>query len=129
MKAISRILFTIGVGLLFTSFVAKYEAQVVSVYDGDTITAKVYLGLDVYKVEKVRLYGLDAPEVRGEERVDGLKSRDALRLMLENAEEVNLYTFNDKREKYGRLLGIIHADGVNINKWMIEKKYAIAKNY
>lgn len=124
-----RLFLLLGLALLFSSFVAKYETEIVSVYDGDTVTAKVYLGLDIYKVEKLRLFGLNAPEVRGDERYEGLKSRNALRAKLKNAEVVHIYTMNDKRGKYGRLLAIIHADGVNINKWLIEERFAEKRDY
>ena len=122
-------LLLIAVAFVLLSFAAKYETVITSVYDGDTVTASVYLGLDIYKVEKLRLYGLNAPEVRGKEKAEGIKSRDALRAKLKNSKEVYIYTMNDKRGKYGRLLAIIHADGVNINKWLIEEGFAEKKDY
>lgn len=43
-----------------------YAAQVVSVYDGDTITVDIDLGLEVWlKGQKIRLLNIDTPEVRG----------------------------------------------------------------
>ena len=44
-----------------------YKANVTSVYDGDTITADIDLGLGVFiKKQKLRLSRIDAPELRGE---------------------------------------------------------------
>ena len=57
-----------------------YTATVVSVYDGDTITCTVRCGFGVELIkQKIRLYGLNSPEVRGESREQGLVARDKLR--------------------------------------------------
>ena len=46
-----------------------YRARVKSVYDGDTCTVDIDLGLRVWlKGEKLRLYGINASELRGSER-------------------------------------------------------------
>ena len=42
-----------------------YRAKIIGVYDGDTITALVELGFNVTIELKLRLYGIDTPEVRG----------------------------------------------------------------
>lgn len=123
-----RIFVLLGLVVLLSSFIAKYETKITSVYDGDTVTATVYLGLGVSRVEKLRLYGLNAPEVRGSEKQEGLRSRDAL-MQKVLGRDVNIYTLNDKRGKYGRLLAIIHVDGINVNKWMIENGYAEKRDY
>ena len=59
----------------------EYRAFVRKVYDGDTITVDIDLGFEVMlKNQKLRLYGINTPEVRGESReqespTSGLKSR------------------------------------------------------
>jgi micrococcal nuclease len=53
----------------------EYKALIISVYDGDTVTALVDLGFFVKKEAKLRLYGIDTPEIRGEEREKGLISK------------------------------------------------------
>ena len=46
----------------------EYRATVISVYDGDTITVDIDLGFGiVLRKQKLRLYGLNTPEVRGAE--------------------------------------------------------------
>ena len=45
-----------------------YKAKVVKVVDADTVDLLVSLGLHSYSEERFRLYGIDAWEVRGEER-------------------------------------------------------------
>ena len=53
-----------------------YRAKVASVYDGDTIRVDIDLGLKSWiKDEKIRLNRINAPELRGDERPEGIKSR------------------------------------------------------
>lgn len=44
----------------------RYRAKVKSVYDGDTCTVDIDLGFHITLRDiKVRLYGVDTPELRG----------------------------------------------------------------
>jgi micrococcal nuclease len=82
-----------------------YRALCVSVYDGDTITVDVDLGFGVWMHgQKLRLFGINAPEVRGDEREAGLESRDALRAMLPAGKPIVIATKRDRKGKYGRWL-------------------------
>ena len=89
----------------------EYNAVVVGVYDGDTITVDVDLGLHAWvRGEKLRLYGINAPEVRGSERQEGLRSRDWLRDRLPIGQAIRINTVKDRTGKYGRYLAIVYAD-------------------
>lgn len=106
-----------------------YKAIVVSVYDGDTIRVDIDLGFGIWKKnEPIRLYGIDAPEIRGSERVEGLKSRDWLRTIILNC-EFEIKTFKDKKGKYGRYLAEILKDGENINHRLVNEGLAEFKEY
>ena len=112
----------------------QYKAIVTSVYDGDTCTVDIDLGLHTWvRGEKIRLMRIDAPEMRGKSRTKGLRSRDYLRdLILDK--EIIIGTFKDKKGKYGRYLGEIwlNMDGkdyVNVNDMLVKKKYAVYKKY
>ena len=103
--------------------------EIVKIYDGDTITVIVDLGFGVYKTEKIRLAGIDTPEIRGDERPAGLVSRDWLRERLYTAFETNqdliLRTIKDRKGKYGRYLGWIFVNEVNVNEELITEGLAI----
>ena len=97
----------------------EYSAKVVKVYDGDTITVDVDLGFGVWMhKQKIRLVGINTPEVRGEEREEGLKSRDWLREQILD-ELITLRTAKDRKGKYGRWLGAVIFNGTNINQELI----------
>ena len=52
-------------------------------YDGDTCTAAVDLGFKVtVRGEKIRLWRINAPQIRGANRKAGLASRDFLRELI-----------------------------------------------
>jgi len=52
-----------------------YRAFCHSCYDGDTFTMTIDLGFNVQVTEKIRLFGVDTPEIRGDERERGLLVR------------------------------------------------------
>lgn len=101
-----------------------YSAYVTGVYDGDTITVDIDLGFDIIlKNQKIRLIGINAPEVRGITREDGIKSRNRLRELILK-KKITLETIKDKKEKYGRFLGKIYLNGVYINDQLISEGFA-----
>lgn len=102
-----------------------YKAHVVSIYDGDTITVDIDLGFDMtLKDQKIRLYGINAPEMKGANKVQGTTARDALRGRILN-KDIIIHTIQDRKEKFGRWLGKLEVDGENINDWMVANNYAI----
>lgn len=102
----------------------EYRALVKSVYDGDTITVDVDLGFGVVLSDrKIRLAVIDAPELRGLDRPQGLASRNWLRSRI-LGEYVTLQTQKDATGKYGRYIGTIYLDGICINDEMIEQGMA-----
>lgn len=52
-----------------------YDAVVTNIVDGDTVDMEISLGFSLTIKERIRLAGIDAPEVRGEEREKGLEKR------------------------------------------------------
>lgn len=107
----------------------EYSAIVTAVYDGDTITADIDLGFYSWrKNERFRMFGIDAPEVRGKERPDGLKTRDWLRTRI-LGKKVLLKSIKDKKGKYGRWLATIIDDEGDVIEDMIELGLAERKEY
>ena len=102
----------------------EYRAFVRKIYDGDTVTVDIDLGFDVIlKAQKIRLLRINAPEVRGEQRESGLKSRDALRQKIGN-KWIRLKTQKDKKGKFGRWLGEIWFEDECINDWLLKEGFA-----
>jgi len=101
----------------------NYKAKIIDVYDGDTVTAIVDLGFLHFQEMKLRLYGIDTPELRGAEKIEGRKVRDIVREMILN-KEVEIHSYKDKQGKYGRYLATVILDGLDVNKWLVDNGHA-----
>lgn len=112
----------------------EYKARVVDVYDAYTITVDLDLRFDAWLCGvRVRLTGIDAPEVLGEERPDGLVSRDWLRAEM-LGQDIVMKTTKDGtgKGKYGRWLAkLFRADGdvISINQELVTKGLAAPASY
>ena len=84
----------------------------------------------MYK-QKIRLFGINTPEVRGKSRPEGLISKQKLIDIMEG-KSIKLYSIKDKKGKYGRWLGILSIEGdkeQNINKMLVDGGFAKLVNY
>jgi len=101
-----------------------YNARCTQVYDGDSITVDIDLGFNHWMLnQKIRLFGINTPEVRGSERPSGLIARDRLRGLIEGR-DIILASHRDRAGKYGRWLGTIYIDDININKLLLDEGLA-----
>ena len=108
--------------LLFCSYANSLElvGKVIKISDGDTIT----LLTDDKVSHKVRLNDIDAPEKK---QPFGSKSRDNLASYI--AGETVTVKYKSK-DKYGRVLGTIYFDNLDINLQQIKNGYAwVYKQY
>jgi micrococcal nuclease len=126
-----------------------YDAKVINVYDADTMKIEIDMGLDIKRTEDVRLYGINAPELRGAEKAAGIKARDAMCLMLSGLPVDQLEkdgrrfvvnapcrvnTIKDKGGKYGRLLvrvfiEIVDGSWIEANSELVAQGLAEYKDY
>ena len=97
-------------------FERYHRIRVERVIDGDTIVASIYLGLGIWlNDQSVRLLGINAPEMRGEEKEQGIAVKEFLVKLLAEAEDVIVRTDEEKKGKYGRFLVTILAK--HKSKW------------
>lgn len=109
-----------GAFLLFspiTAAGAEIPARVVGITDGDTVRVRVGSEGD-FRVEKVRLDQIDAPE-RGQPF--GEKSRQYLAGLV-HGRDITLQT--DGRDQYGRVIGTLMRDGKSMNAEMVRAGFA-----
>ena len=108
----------------------EYGCTVERVVDGDTIDVILDLGFDIRFKSRVRLYGIDTPESRTrdkDEKVRGKMAAAFLKEAVDNGAKVVIETkLKDSRGKYGRVLGNVVVDGVNINEALIKNFLAVA---
>jgi len=77
----------------------QYKAKIERVVDGDTIYVDVDLGFYLRQVMNVRLKGIDTPEIRGDERPEGLQAKQFVEDTLAQCPAVVIRTH--KMGKYG----------------------------
>jgi len=108
----------------------EYVCKVERVVDGDTIDVVLDLGFDILYKSRVRLYGIDTPESRTrnkDEKARGKMATAFLEDAINNGKQVVIQTkLKDSRGKFGRVLGDVVVDGININQSMIDNYHAAA---
>ena len=108
----------------------EYNCTVERVVDGDTIDVVLDLGFDILYKSRVRLYGIDTPESRTrdkDEKARGKMAGSFLEEAIEDGEKVIIQTkLKDSRGKFGRILGDVIVDDININQLMVKCHLAVA---
>jgi micrococcal nuclease len=110
-----------------------YKAEVLSVYDGDTITVMIDQGMKHFARVKVRMIGINTPEIRTkdlEEKARGYAAKDYLKSRIEGK---TIVINTVKKGKFGRWLGVIwlYEEGMeelgeSLNDEMIRMGHAVA---
>ena len=102
-----------------------YAAKITSVYDGDTFTATIKLGFNcLIENAKIRLYGVDTPEVRGTEKEEGVKVRGIVSDLILDQDVILLY---EGKGKYGRFLCRVTSNrikGGDLSSFLLVNGYA-----
>lgn len=109
---------------------------VLRVVDGDTVDLEIDLGFRTYAEHRVRLLGIDAPELRGP-RAQPVPARAAMRFaddwLREHAPHgggrpPHRFAFNlrsEKADSFGRYLGLVECrDGHSLTEALLEAGHA-----
>ena len=108
----------------------EYNCTVTRVVDGDTIDVILDLGFSILHKCRVRLYGIDTPESRTRDKDEKARGKLATKFLkdaIDNGKKVVLRSkLKDSKGKYGRVLGEVIVDDININVSMIENYLAVA---
>ncbi len=107
-----------------------YRAVVVRVVDGDTVDVDIDLGFYIWiKKQRIRLLGIDAPELKGETRPEGVAATDHLKSLIEG-KSIILRTVKgsdgaDRDDSFGRWLGTVYVGDIDVNAEMIRSGHAM----
>ncbi|MBW1811815.1 MAG: thermonuclease family protein [Deltaproteobacteria bacterium] len=108
-----------------------YVAVLERVIDGDTLLARVDLGFDVWRVERIRLRGIDTPELKTEK---GREAKQYVEQVLAEIPFLVLRTY--KTDRYARYVADVFYDkllkkksrvfekGKFLNQDLVEAGYA-----
>ena len=80
----------------------QYKAKLIRVVDGDTVDAMIDCGFSTFKKERIRLYGINTPEIRTrdkKEKEKGFAAKARLEELLgEGNNEFIVETSIDKKQ-------------------------------
>ena len=102
-----------------------YKAKIIKVIDGDTVDAIIDVGFRQFTTQRLRLLGIDTPELNDKDITLREKAKEA-KTYLENLilnKDVIVNTF--KSDSFGRWLGVIYLNDENINERLITEGYAL----
>lgn len=108
--------------------------KITKITDGDTFRATINIGFDILLIDqRIRLYGIDAPEIKGKEKKRGIKTQKRLKwYLIDYGQEVRIVLAKKKKDKYGRRLGRIFVKNkrgiwINVNESLINDGMAIPR--
>jgi endonuclease YncB( thermonuclease family) len=99
----------------------RQRAVVVRVVDGDTVDVRIRR-----KQRRVRMIGIDTPEVYGGLECGGKKASASLRRLLPRGARVTLLSdpSQDRTDRYGRALRYVHRRGLDVNRTQVRRGWA-----
>ena len=105
-----------------------YAARCVQVIDGDTLDLDIDLGFFVTLRQRVRLRGIDTPELRGKDKDRAVAARTEVTIWTDGV-ELLIRTELDETDKYGRLLADVWVDGLatSLSDHLVER--GLARRY
>lgn len=114
-----------------------FNVKIEEVYDADTLTVDIDLGFDVVlDNQKLRLHRINAWEVKGEEKPQGIKARDWLKTKIANAKQIYIKPVTSKGDKtkykkgkFGRWLAELYIDNININDEIVKSGHGKYQSY
>jgi len=113
----------------------EYKCKILRVVDGDTVDIDIDLGFGMWMhKERVRMMGIDTPESRTRDKVEkafGLAAKTKLKELLPIGSIQILKTEidksgEDKKGKFGRILGDFIVDDKRATDILIEEGHAVA---
>ncbi len=108
-----------------------YKATILKIVDGDTLDLDIDLGFGIHRKQRVRLEGIDAPELKDSNKLAKEAAKESKKF-LESLLPVGLQVqlVSTSYDKYGRVLGKIWTlnsskePDIEVNDQLIKFGYA-----
>lgn len=106
-----------------------YRARLERVVDGDTVDVVVDAGFHGFRRERLRLLGVNAPEVHGATKAEGAAATEFTRAWFatEAPAEWPLVIQTEKSDAFGRFLAVVWrvSDRSCLNRQLLRAGYAV----
>jgi len=104
------------------------KCKLLKVYDGDTFWVAGVVGKKVYQF-RVRLYGIDTPEMKGgtlETKAKAKEAKNYVARYLGKIVDIEILSGSKNKDRYGRMLAKIKVDGNDLTEELIKAGHGIA---
>jgi endonuclease YncB( thermonuclease family) len=117
-----------------TAALYAYKAEVRKIIDADTLRVKIDLGFDTFSYRKLRLRGIDCPEIG---TAAGRRVKRFVEKILQPCLFIIVKTYKDQTDKYDRYLADVYfkqgesdpakvaAEGEFLNQRLLDEGYAV----
>lgn len=102
-----------------------YKARVDKVVDGDTLQITLDLGLRLSTVQRVRLLGVNTPEVHAPEPEAREAALRAKAFTAAELEGKDVLVRTEKDDAFGRWLAVVYVDGQEWNTKLLDHGLAV----
>ena len=99
----------------------RYKGKILRVIDGDTIEAAIFLGFNISIKKKIRIIGIDAPEIRSRNEATRQAAFAAKKRLEELFPTKDLIIESKGFDKYGRCLAVVHTDSGNVGDILLNE--------
>jgi len=105
------------------------SGDVLQVIDGDTLTVNIHVWLGQNIQTKLRIDGIDTPEIHGKCLSEKARAQKAKQIVIDLVKNNKIEVYNIRNGKYaGRVLAKVKtSDGIDIGSYMIKK--GLARSY
>lgn len=111
----------------------EYRCKILRVVDGDTVDVDIDLGFNIWvHNERMRLYGIDAPETRTTNQIEkahGVYAKELVESLLPEGSCQVIKTIKDTKGKFGRILADFIIDGSMLTEILLKERAAIVYGY
>jgi micrococcal nuclease len=101
-----------------------YKGKLLRIIDGDTIEAAIFLGFNISIKKRIRIAGINTPEVRSKNELEKQKAFAAKKRLEELFVTKDLIIHSKGFDKYGRCIAEVITSDVNVGQVLINEGYA-----
>lgn len=103
------------------------NAVVLNVVDGDTLDLNIDLGFRIWIRQRVRVYGIDCPEMHGPSKAAGLAAKSAALGWVKtmSLDGIQVRTHLDKTDSFGRVLAEVWSGDDSLAAYLLSQGYAV----
>jgi micrococcal nuclease len=102
-----------------------YKAKVLNIVDGDTIDVEIDLGFYMYFRTRLRLSGINTPELRDKDPIVRNLAQVAKQFLVMKILDKQVIIHSYKKDKYGRFLAEVYLGDENINTTLLIEGLAV----